>query len=58
MKYLNEEFSNSSPEPINYQWTVGQMVIVQYHLDKKWYRGTIIKVSIVFIYMYFYYFDV
>lgn len=43
---LNEIFTNSEPEPQNYQWTEGQMVIANYFLNKKWYRGTILKVSI------------
>lgn len=45
---LNEVFSNSQPEPINIEWSEGQSVIVQYHLDNMWYRGTIIKVCIIF----------
>uniref|UniRef100_A0A2S2NKN9 RING finger protein n=2 Tax=Schizaphis graminum TaxID=13262 RepID=A0A2S2NKN9_SCHGA len=40
---LNELFSNSQPEPINMKWSEGQSVIVQYHLDNMWYRGTILK---------------
>ncbi|XP_025195551.1 RING finger protein 17-like isoform X2 [Melanaphis sacchari] len=40
---LNEMFSNSQPEPFNMQWSEGQSVIVQYHLDNMWYRGTILK---------------
>ncbi|KAE9534553.1 hypothetical protein AGLY_008643 [Aphis glycines] len=42
---LNEVFSNSQPEPINIEWSEGQSVIVQYHLDNMWYRGTIIKIN-------------
>lgn len=43
---LSSVFSNTQPEPINVKWSEGQMVIVMYHLDKQWYRGTITKVSI------------
>lgn len=43
---LNSIFSGSQPEPMNIKWKEGQMVIVKYHLDDKWYRGTIIEVSI------------
>lgn len=43
---LNSIFSNSNPEPINVKWSKGQMVIVKYHLDNMWHRGTIIEVII------------
>ncbi|XP_022183496.1 RING finger protein 17 isoform X2 [Myzus persicae] len=42
---LNDIFSNSQPEPINMKWSEEQSVIVKYHLDNKWYRGTILKIS-------------
>lgn len=43
---LNDLFINSKPEPENYQWEKKQIVIVKYHLDQMWYRGTILKVCI------------
>jgi len=46
MDKLNSVYYNSLPEPINVKWSEGQMVIVKYHLDKQWYRGTILQVSI------------
>lgn len=49
MDELNYIFSNSQPEPINMKWSQGQSVIVKYYLDKKWYRGTILKVCILFL---------
>lgn len=48
---LMDKFSDSEPEPINFKWFEGQMVIARYHLDRKWYRGTIIEVSIEIIYI-------
>jgi len=30
---------------MNVKWKQGQMVIVRYHLDNQWYRGTITKVE-------------
>ncbi|CAI6344252.1 unnamed protein product [Macrosiphum euphorbiae] len=45
MDELNYIFSNSQPEPINMKWNQGQSVIVQYYQDKKWYRGTILKID-------------
>lgn len=45
---LNCVFMNSEPEPINFKWSNGQMVIVKYHLDNLWYRGIILEVSVLF----------
>lgn len=45
---LNCIFMNSEPEPINFKWNNGQMVIVKYHLDNLWYRGIILEVSVLF----------
>lgn len=45
---LNLMFINSKPEPTNFKWSNGQMVIVKYHLDNQWYRGIILEVSILF----------
>lgn len=50
IKYLSTElnslYSNSKPEPTNYEWIEGQMVISKYFLDNSWYRATILEVSI------------
>lgn len=43
---LNSLFVDSQPEPTNYKWVKGQMVISKYFLDNSWYRGTILKVSV------------
>lgn len=45
---VNFIFENSKPEPFNYRWRIGQMVIIQYHFDKLWYRGIVLDVSILF----------
>lgn len=47
---LSETFSNTQPEPINMKWSQGQPVNVKYHQDNKWYRGTILKVCILFLF--------
>ena len=43
---LDFKYSGSSPSPDDLiQWSVGQACIAQFCLDKKWYRGEVIKVK-------------
>jgi hypothetical protein len=43
---LLSRFKNTQPKPHDLYWFVGQLCIAQYHMDKKWYRGKVVGVSI------------
>lgn len=42
---LLSRFNNSQPKPHDLYWFVGQLCIAQYHADKKWYRGKVVRVN-------------
>ncbi|XP_021928807.1 RING finger protein 17 isoform X3 [Zootermopsis nevadensis] len=42
---LHSRFKNSQPKPHDQYWFPGQLCIVQYHSDKKWYRGKVVGVN-------------
>lgn len=45
-KRLNKKFRNSRPGPEDSYWFENNLCAVQYHLDKKWYRGKVKSVSV------------
>lgn len=42
---LTSRYSNSKPSPSDMYWFPGQLCIVQFHLNLKWYRGKVISVN-------------
>ncbi|XP_014241447.1 tudor domain-containing protein 1-like [Cimex lectularius] len=42
---LFEEYNNSTLKGSDHKWQVGQMCCALFYLDKKWYRGEIMKVE-------------
>lgn len=41
---LEQLYANCPLEPRDTVWIVGELCIAQYHTNKKWYRGKVVKV--------------